>query len=109
MSKDKREKLKKEAVQKVKEYLTYLSKKGFPIKEAYMYGSYARGDFKEFSDIDICVISPKFRRNWMKNEQYMWHQTRFIDARIEPIGYAPEDFEDALLSDVIREEGIKIV
>lgn len=33
------------------------------IKEVYLYGSYARGDFDEDSDIDICVIVDKIDQN----------------------------------------------
>ena len=99
----------KEAKRAVKKYLELLRKENFPVENAYIFGSYARGDFKEFSDIDVCIISPKFRRNFIKNEQYLWRKTIEIDSRIEPIGYAPEDFDDALLGDVIREEGIRIV
>lgn len=29
-----------------------------PIADAYLYGSYARGDFREGSDVDIMLISP---------------------------------------------------
>lgn len=33
------------------------------IKEVYLYGSYARGDFDEDSDIDVCVIVDKIDYN----------------------------------------------
>lgn len=29
-----------------------------PIDDAYLYGSYARGDYRPYSDVDIMVISP---------------------------------------------------
>lgn len=32
-----------------------------PVSEAYLYGSYARGDYREASDVDIMVISPLSR------------------------------------------------
>lgn len=99
----------KEARGAVKKYLEILKKDSFPVESAYIYGSYARGDFKKYSDIDVCIISPRFRRNRFEREQYLWRKTLEVDARIEPIGYAPEDFEDALLGDTIRGEGIKIV
>ena len=32
-----------------------------PVSDAYLYGSYARGDHRESSDVDIMVISPLSR------------------------------------------------
>ena len=29
-----------------------------PISEAYLYGSYARGDYRPYSDVDIMLITP---------------------------------------------------
>ena len=29
-----------------------------PVSDAYLYGSYARGDYRDSSDVDIMVISP---------------------------------------------------
>lgn len=29
-----------------------------PISDAYLYGSYARGDYRPYSDVDIMLISP---------------------------------------------------
>ena len=29
-----------------------------PIDDAYLYGSYARGDYRPYSDVDIMIVSP---------------------------------------------------
>ena len=70
MSVTKKIKLKK-VKDTVRKYLQLLVDDGFPVKQAYIFGSYARGDFKKESDIDLCRISPRFRRNWDKYEQYL--------------------------------------
>lgn len=109
MSKDRQKKI-KQVKRIVKKYVNELIKDDFPVQKAYIFGSYARGDFKKISDIDVCIISPRFRRNWDKNERYLWVKTVSIDSNIEPIGYSPEGFkDDVVLADIIREEGIRVV
>jgi predicted nucleotidyltransferase len=31
-----------------------------PVSGAYLFGSYAKNQAKSYSDIDICIVSPKF-------------------------------------------------
>ena len=74
-----------------------------------LFGSAARGDATEESDIDVCIVSPRLSKNWDKNERYLWRLTRKIDARIEPVGYNPEDFKtSAILSRSIRKNGVRV-
>ena len=41
-------------------YLKELNLHNIPIKEAILFGSYARGDYQEWSDIDIALVSDIF-------------------------------------------------
>ena len=109
MSKIKKEQF-KIAKKKVKKYISFLTKEGFPVDEAYIFGSFARGDFRENSDIDVCIVSPRLRKNWNKNESWLWTKTRFVDSRIEPLGYSPEDFKSGgVMADTIKEQGVRVV
>ena len=60
-----------------------------------IFGSSAKGTAKEYSDIDVCVVSDKFARNKDKHETYLWKKAMEVDARIEPVAYAPKDFINA--------------
>lgn len=95
----------------VKDYINLLRENNFPVSAAYIYGSYARGNFHKNSDIDVCIISPKLAENWDENEKYLWRQRRFVDARIEPVGYSPEDFKNDWVPLVaeIKKHKIRIV
>jgi predicted nucleotidyltransferase len=43
-----------------------------PVKEVILFGSYARGNAKEHSDIDLAIISDWFRgRSYIENMQYL--------------------------------------
>ena len=75
-------------------YKKILEKDNLPVKSMILYGSYAKGNQKKYSDFDICVISDLFAKNKDFYETYLWKKVLEIDPRIEPIGYAPQDFND---------------
>lgn len=79
------------------------------MKDLILYGSYAKGSFKPYSDIDVCVISKKFSKNKDDSENYLWKKVLDVDPRVEPVGYSIEDFKsvDPLVNE-IKKYGIKI-
>ncbi|MFH1175751.1 MAG: nucleotidyltransferase domain-containing protein [bacterium] len=87
-----------------------LEKEKFPIKAAYLYGSYAKNEAKKYSDIDVAIISDKLKRNWDKNERLLWKYARLVDLRIEPHGFTEEEFKKGLspIADEIKRTGIRI-
>lgn len=108
MSKTKAAKIK--SVEKIlRSYKTLLERDNFPVQRVILYGSYARGNFKPYSDIDVCVISDKFSKNKDYYETYLWKKVLDIDLRIEPIGYDPRDFiETDPLVNEIKKYGVEI-
>lgn len=108
MSKNRRKKI-KDVENIAKRYVDLLEDNNFMVKEAYIFGSYARGNFHKESDIDIAIVSKNLASDWDKKENYLWTIRRKINPRIEPIGYAPKDFNlrDPLVWH-IRSEGIKV-
>lgn len=94
---------------KIKEYLQVLKNDNLPITDVFVFGSYPKGKQTLWSDIDLCVISPKFKNPWSAM-QYLW-QKRLFDPRytIEPIGFSPKDFQDETpLIHEIKTTGISI-
>lgn len=90
-------------------YTRLLEEKKFPVNKAYLFGSYAKKKNRRGSDIDVCVISPKMKRNWHKNEILLWRLGYETDSRIEPIGYTPEEFkEGGPLVEEIKKHGVLI-
>lgn len=61
-----------------------------------LYGSYASGRPGEFSDVDIAVISPSFKRKTILKiqEELALAAGRYLSI-IEPIGFSPEEFDHA--------------
>jgi len=56
-----------------------------------LYGSLARGDFNERSDVDVIVISSKLPKNYYKRAELLHNMVETLDP-IEPLGFTPEEF-----------------
>lgn len=90
----------------VKRYLRELQENGIPIQDAVIFGSYAKGNPKEESDIDVAVVSPAFTGDRFEDRRKIIPFRRKIDSRIEPMPFRPEDFYNGgILADEIRKTG----
>ena len=77
-----------------KKYIDHVKKSGIPVSAAYLFGSFAKNTAKKYSDIDICVISKKFGKDYFDEAVKLRHLTWDVDDRIEPVPYRPEDLND---------------
>ena len=68
---------------------------------AYLFGSYARGDWNEWSDIDIAIVSPVFEGNRFLDRQKLIGLYRNIDLRVSLLLITPPDFDNCILHDEI--------
>ncbi len=101
--------LPKKVKRNIDKYIDLLKKDNLPIQKVILFGSYAKGTQHKWSDIDLCVISPKFKNAW-KALGYLWEKrTDDKTPVIEPVGFSPKDFEDedALIHE-IKKTGIEI-
>lgn len=100
-----------EAKKIVKKYAEKLREKNYPFASIYLFGSYAKGKERKWSDIDVAVVSDKLKRNRDKNRFLLWQIRREVDSTIEPHGFTVKDFQDINDPMVyeIRKTGIKIV
>lgn len=93
----------------IKDYATHLCNEGLPIKNIYIYGSYAKGTARRWSDIDVCVVSAKFDK--IDPLTFLWKKKRDkdVEAIISPVGFHPDDFRDEdPLAWEIKKTGVKI-
>ena len=88
----------------IKTYIIKLNSNNIPIQKAIIFGSYANGNPKEESDIDVALISNVFTGNRFNDRRKIVPLRRSIDNRIEPIPFRPEDFENGgnLVDDIKR-------
>ena len=93
---------------KIKLYLLNVNKTK-RVKRAYLYGSYARGAAKDWSDIDLAIISPDFIGDMFEERLELMRLAIGMDDRIEPHPFRPEAFNDNQpLASEIRRTGIAI-
>ena len=77
---------KKPIVEIIKRYFSVLKDEGIHPSRAILFGSHARDESNEWSDIDLVIIAPEF--DLTKNEEIietLWRATLSADNRIEPI------------------------
>lgn len=88
-----------------------LQKMGFPPFYAVIFGSYARGEARKDSDIDVCLISNTFKNNGEKYRKEATVIAYGIDPRIQVVVVEPKLIKTSRLSPLyrqIREEGEKV-
>ena len=92
-----------------REYKEELKKHNIHITKMILYGSYANGHPKPFSDIDLIVISPDFARFVpLRRQEILAQLTMNIDAPLEVIGYTPQEFRKSshtIFGHIIRKTG----
>ena len=92
-------------------YTDQLQENGIPVTSAYLFGSYAKGSANKYSDIDICIISPKFGDNYFDDSLKLKKVANKVDYRIEPVPFAPEDINDkySTLAKEIKKHGVQLI
>jgi predicted nucleotidyltransferase len=94
----------------IRQFAKALEKHAIPCDELYLFGSSARGDAHEWSDIDIGVVGPSFGKDRIEESVALRSLAYTIDPAIAPIPLRPEDLNDRFntISAAIKREGKKI-
>lgn len=99
-------------VEAIRKYLGVLPRFGLHPSRAILYGSFARGENCEWSDIDLIVVAREFDglRDRKMVEQ-LWIATSEADIRIEPIACGERQWmedDGTPILEIARREGIEI-
>jgi predicted nucleotidyltransferase len=79
------------------------------VEAAYLYGSQVHGDAREWSDIDLAVVSPDFQGDLFQERVMLLRLAAEVDDRIEPSPFTPADFIPANpLAHEIRRSGVRV-
>jgi len=91
-------------------YVQGLKNSGIPIVKAYLFGSYAKGNPHEYSDIDICVVSDSFGNDYIEESVNLRKLAFDIDNRIEAVPFTTDDLNDkySTLASEIKKYGITL-
>ena len=82
----------------VNDFIISLEKNNLQVRRVVLFGSYARGNPRDYSDIDLAVIADKFTDNRWKNQTKIARATESdqdYSYIIEPIGYSTKEYEQA--------------
>lgn len=94
----------------IENYISVLRDNNIPIKNAYLFGSYAKGNNNEWSDIDIALISDSFEGIRIKDKDKIRRITLSVSSNLEILPFKPDDFSsDNPLAKEIMETGIRLV
>ena len=96
----------------MRRYITALASVGIHTSRLVLFGSFARGDADEFSDIDLVVIAPEFDGpREITLVEKLWQATGSADSRIEPIPCGEQEWETdggRPILEIARREGVII-
>lgn len=97
----------------IKDYRKALEGIGIKVERIVLYGSYASHSFREFSDIDLVVISDDFREMDLWERLVLLGQAAAIVRKpIEALGYTQEEFiaetEGGFIADEVKAKGVEI-
>lgn len=80
------------------------------IAAAYIYGSEARQQATQWSDIDVAVVSPDFADDLFASQLALMKLAAQIDDRIEPRAFSLESFNvNDPLASIIQNTGVRVV
>jgi len=103
--------LQKDVINIVRQYINNLNNAGIVIYKAYLFGSYARNQATDDSDIDVLLVSEAFDTDDDIILSKPWSPKYRIDFRIEPVAIGLQRFntdDTSLIIEVIRNEGLEI-
>ena len=79
------------------------------IQSVYLFGSYAKANQKEYSDIDVAIVSDSFGGFLFSDTEKILSKTKNINRMIEPHPFRTEDFteDNPLVKDIVS-TGLRI-
>jgi len=92
-------------------YIKKLREEKFDLLAVYIFGSLIKGNFTEWSDVDIAVVSEDLTGDPVDDRVKLMKLRWDIDLRIEPHPFLPEDWNDNTnpFINEIKKNGEKIV
>ena len=74
----------KQALRKVKQF-AQLVRQHLPVCDVLLYGSYAKGGARRYSDIDVAIVVDEYVGDLFGMKARLFRLRRDIDVRIEPL------------------------
>ncbi|MGA1826561.1 MAG: nucleotidyltransferase domain-containing protein [bacterium] len=82
-----------EIIKIINRFLQLIRKHNISFEHAYLYGSYAKGNSHEYSDIDIAIVAEDWTPDIFDAQFELMKIGRKIDSRLEPHPFRKSDFD----------------
>ncbi len=94
---------KKEAIRLAKEYANIVIK-NMIVNKIILYGSYARGNYRENSDIDIAVVVPRssISKDILEDMAKLFKLSHSVSTDIEPVLLIDEEDSSGFLDSILE-------
>ena len=94
----------------ISRYLAALKANGFQIQDAILFGSYARGNANQWSDIDLALVSNEFEGVRFMDKNKIRRITISISTDLEVLPFNPKDFtcSDPLVKEIL-DTGVSVM
>ena len=90
-----------EVIDKLKMYKKLLSKY-MKFDEMILFGSYATGNAREDSDVDVAIVVKTLTGDYFSTRPLLWKIRREVDDRIEPVLIEKTHDESGFLSEIMK-------
>jgi predicted nucleotidyltransferase len=96
----------REVSQVIKNLVSFLKENGVKVNRLILFGSYAQGNARSESDLDIAVISETFNnRGLLRRQELLGEAILRLKEPVEAIGYSYKEFQQrrplSFLSDIV--------
>lgn len=97
----------KEVKKTIHKYKKLLEKEGIKFDKIYLFGSYAKNCPRQWSDIDVAIVSKEFGKDLFNKQLLLDRIADKVSYAIQPHPFHPRDLEDkwSSLSLEIRKYG----
>lgn len=82
--------------------MTDLIRLSFPVKKVILFGSYAKGNARKDSDIDVAVVIDEIQGDYLALEARLFQLRRDINTRIEPVLLEVQNDHSGFLEEILK-------
>ena len=87
----------------IKRFIKALEKDNIPVSQAFLFGSRAKKQGDQWSDIDIAIVSETFKGDRFADRARIRKTTLSVSSDLSPLPFRPEDFspEDPFVREIL--------
>jgi len=90
-----------EVINKLKTYKKLLSKH-MAFDQMVLFGSYAKGNAHEESDVDVAIVVQSLSGDFFSTRPLLWKIRRQVDDRIEPVLIETDNDDSGFLAEIMK-------